>query len=82
MKNPEISVIIPVKNGGSVFEECLASLRASQGVGYEIIVLDEFVDQVNVESPFVEDFERRNFAFSSELIDRTRTYLKIFGNFV
>jgi len=39
--NPEISVIIPVKNGGAVFEECLAALRASQGNNYEIIVLDD-----------------------------------------
>jgi glycosyltransferase involved in cell wall biosynthesis len=39
--DPDITVIIPVKNGGSVFEECLASLRASQSASYEIIVLDD-----------------------------------------
>jgi len=38
---PEISVIIPVKDGGAVFEECLAALRASQSTRYEIIVLDD-----------------------------------------
>ena len=39
--DPDISVIIPVKNGGAVFEECLAALRASQSARYEIIVLDD-----------------------------------------
>ncbi len=41
MASPEISVIIPVKNGGKVFEECLASVTASQGVDYEIVVVDD-----------------------------------------
>jgi glycosyltransferase involved in cell wall biosynthesis len=39
--NPEVSAIIPVKNGGAVFEECLVALRASHGVAYEIIVLND-----------------------------------------
>ena len=39
--DPDISVIIPVKNGGAVFEECLAALRASPRVRYEIIILDD-----------------------------------------
>lgn len=39
--DPDISVIIPVKNGGAVFGECLAALRASQSDRYEIIVLDD-----------------------------------------
>lgn len=39
--NPDVSVIIPVKNGGAVFEECLAALRASQDARYEIIVLND-----------------------------------------
>ncbi|MCK5186712.1 MAG: glycosyltransferase family 2 protein [Deltaproteobacteria bacterium] len=49
MANPEISVIIPVKNGGSVFEECLASLRASQGASYEIVVMDDGSTDSSVE---------------------------------
>jgi glycosyltransferase involved in cell wall biosynthesis len=39
--DPDISVIIPVKNGGAVFEECLVALSASQGADYEIIVLND-----------------------------------------
>jgi glycosyltransferase involved in cell wall biosynthesis len=38
---PEISVIIPVKNGGHLFEECLLSITATQVVSYEIIVVDD-----------------------------------------
>ena len=41
MADPDITVIIPVKNGGAVFEECLTALRASQGASYEILVLDD-----------------------------------------
>ena len=41
MAGPEISVIIPVKNAGTIFAECLASIRASRGVSYEIVVVDD-----------------------------------------
>jgi glycosyltransferase involved in cell wall biosynthesis len=41
MNNPEISVIIPVKNAGSIFDECLAAVKVSQKADYEIIVIDD-----------------------------------------
>ncbi len=41
MANPEISVIIPVKNGGMIFEKCLLKIRQSQGASHEIIVVDD-----------------------------------------
>ena len=37
----EISVVIPVKNAGAVFDECLRAIRANHGVRYEIIVVDD-----------------------------------------
>ena len=38
---PEISVIIPVKNGGPSFEKCLLAVRSTQGVSYQVVVVDD-----------------------------------------
>ena len=38
---PEISVVIPVKNAGAVFDECLCAIRTNHGTMYEIIVVDD-----------------------------------------
>lgn len=39
--SPSISVVIPVHNGGSVFEKCLAAVRRSTFGDYELIVVDD-----------------------------------------
>ncbi|HEX8968680.1 MAG TPA: glycosyltransferase family 2 protein [Chloroflexota bacterium] len=38
---PAISVIVPVHNGGTAFERCLAALVASRGVAWELVVVDD-----------------------------------------
>ena len=39
--SPEISVVIPVKNAGAVFDECLNALRTNHVPVHEIIVVDD-----------------------------------------
>jgi len=41
MKNPFISVVIPVKNGGEKFERCLQGLMSSDYKNYELIVVND-----------------------------------------
>ena len=38
---PRLSVVIPVRDGGVGFDRCLRGLRASRGVRYELIVVDD-----------------------------------------
>ena len=38
---PRISVVMPVYNAGKLLGECLEALRASEGVSYEILVVDD-----------------------------------------
>lgn len=40
-RKPFISVVIPVKNGGREFEQCLQGLRASNYKNYELIVVND-----------------------------------------
>lgn len=40
-RRPAFSVVIPVRNGGNDFERCLRRLRESQGVEFELIVVDD-----------------------------------------
>jgi glycosyltransferase involved in cell wall biosynthesis len=39
---PEISVIIPVKNGAQTIEKCIESVLAQQGPTFEVIIVDNF----------------------------------------
>lgn len=39
--SPEISVVIPVKNAGAVFDECLNALKTNHVTMHEIIVVDD-----------------------------------------
>ncbi len=41
MNVAELTVIVPVFNGGALFERCLAALRASEFSGFELIVVDD-----------------------------------------
>lgn len=41
MTSPVISVIIPVKNAGSVFKESLSSITSNREADYEVIVIDD-----------------------------------------
>jgi glycosyltransferase involved in cell wall biosynthesis len=38
---PAISVVVPVYNGGTAFEQCLAALAGSRHVTWELIVVDD-----------------------------------------
>ena len=40
-RKPFISVVIPVKNGGREFEQCLQGLRTSNYKNYELIVVND-----------------------------------------
>ena len=40
-RRPSLSVVVPVRNGGSDFERCLRRLRDSTWTDYELIVVDD-----------------------------------------
>ena len=40
-EKPYISVVIPVKNGGSDFEQCLQGIRSSEYKNYELLVVND-----------------------------------------
>ena len=40
-EKPYISVVIPVKNGGSDFEQCLKGIRSSEYSNYELLVVND-----------------------------------------
>lgn len=40
-RSPLLSVVIPVRDGGLGFEQCLRGLRASDWTGYELLVIDD-----------------------------------------
>jgi len=39
--NPRISIVMPVYNAEGLLDECLAAVRATTGVAYEVIVVDD-----------------------------------------
>ena len=39
--NPEVSVIVPARNEEACLADCLRSLAAQEGAGYEVIVVDD-----------------------------------------
>jgi glycosyltransferase involved in cell wall biosynthesis len=45
METPEVSVIIPVFNSGSLLEETLASVKAQSFKAYEVLIIDNGSDQ-------------------------------------
>ena len=49
-KKPYISVVIPVKNGGEKFEQCLQGLATSNYKNYELIVVNDASKDNSVET--------------------------------
>ena len=48
-KTPDISVIIPVKNGAQTIEKCINSVIQQKGVSFEVIVVDNFSTDITPE---------------------------------
>ncbi len=49
-RKPYISVVIPVKNGGNAFEQCLQGLATSNYKNYELIVVNDASKDNSVET--------------------------------
>ncbi|WP_455380533.1 glycosyltransferase family 2 protein [Acidihalobacter prosperus] len=58
MLRPEISVVIPVKNGEATIRDCLNSILCQKGVEFEVIIIDDHSrdNTINV----IESFQKNN----------------------